>query len=1132
MNVFLVSQCSKRAMAEFRRILDQFAERRGDRTWQTAITQAGLDALRRLLRKTARKNTAVACHWIHGKDHSELLWIVGDARRFGPDGAVPTNMTRRNILRNEDENDWHSLVLIQALAALASLLHDLGKACLAFQQRLSQDALRERNLYRHEWISLRLFQAFVGNCSDAEWLKRLVRPSDDDDRSWLQAGRLYRDGLDGQAATDKPFKTLPPLAKAVAWLVVTHHRLPIPPEMSASAKRGDDRPVTFRLSRLDGILEEVDADWFEPVDRERLNNGEEVERYWRFSDGLPVTQQAWRKRASRIAKRLLAMLDQSDIHECLANPYVMHLSRLSLILADHYYSGLVDESMRLYRNPGYPLYANTRWHDGRRIGNQTLDEHLLGVEVQAQTVSHALPALAQNLPRFRHKALSKRSKEKQFQWQNRAADAAMALRERSTRQGAFLVNMASTGSGKTLANAKIMYGLADPIRGMRCAFALGLRTLTLQTGRSFERALGVSDDVLATLVGGSAARKLAAYHAEQAERSGSSSAQPLLNEEAAYVHFEGNDQDPILQRVVNDAQVSRLLAAPLLVCTVDHLMPATESLRGGRQIVPMLRLLTSDLVLDEPDDFDLEDLPALTRLVHWAGLLGARVLLSSATLPPALVLGLYMAYRDGRQWFQRNRGEPLGQPANICCAWFDEFATLQRDCSDDASFETAHASFVQKRCALLAQEPLRRRGRLLPLQLRGDKAELRAGLALAMRDAALDLHRLHHEPDPVTGKRVSFGLIRMANIDPLFDVALALYKLGAPAGIRIHLCVYHSQFPLLLRSDIENRLDTTLDRRHPQAVYQLPDIRRRLDGHAEDDHLFIVLGSPVTEVGRDHDYDWAVVEPSSMRSLIQLVGRILRHRPKLATVANVVVLNTNLRHWECPDHAAFRRPGFEEEAGPYRLFTHRLEDLARPQEIAALDARARILLPADELRPAERLVDLEHARMAGQMLPRAVPEQSQVKRRARLRANPGVDIPEPPLNASSHWHRRQAWLTGVLPRLQPFRQDDRLQVDLVLLRDDEADEGYALHHLVEGERYGEIKLRRIDEIHHRVPDSCVNGPGISPWARGDFLQVLNDYAQALGMDPEACAKRFAAVTLPDAEQGWRFHPVLGFSRSG
>ena len=40
MNVLLISQCDKRALVETRRILDQFAERRGDCTWQTAITVA------------------------------------------------------------------------------------------------------------------------------------------------------------------------------------------------------------------------------------------------------------------------------------------------------------------------------------------------------------------------------------------------------------------------------------------------------------------------------------------------------------------------------------------------------------------------------------------------------------------------------------------------------------------------------------------------------------------------------------------------------------------------------------------------------------------------------------------------------------------------------------------------------------------------------------------------------------------------------------------------------------------------------------------------------------------------------------------------------------------------------------
>ncbi|MCK5639913.1 MAG: hypothetical protein KAJ19_03920, partial [Gammaproteobacteria bacterium] len=82
MNVMLVSQCSKRALVETRRVLDQFAERKGSRTWQTAITQQGLTTLRKMLRKTARRNTAVACHWIKAANCTVLVWIVGNLRRF------------------------------------------------------------------------------------------------------------------------------------------------------------------------------------------------------------------------------------------------------------------------------------------------------------------------------------------------------------------------------------------------------------------------------------------------------------------------------------------------------------------------------------------------------------------------------------------------------------------------------------------------------------------------------------------------------------------------------------------------------------------------------------------------------------------------------------------------------------------------------------------------------------------------------------------------------------------------------------------------------------------------------------------------------------------------------------------
>lgn len=1132
-NILLISQCDKRALTETRRILDQFGERRGERTWQTPITKEGLDTMRKLLRKTARKNTAVACHWIRGLDHSELLWTVGNASRFNSEGTVPTNTTTRDILRRHDENDWHTGEDIHLLTALAALLHDLGKACRAFQLRLEGN-LVERNQYRHEWVSLRLFEAFVGSDDDATWLARLASPSLADDAAWLdhRHGRLRRDGLDGPVPTPFAGMANAPLAQAIGWLVVSHHRLPALPRNSDGSKGA------FQIGQLSNVLQRIDAGWNERTDG---GDADHLPLYWDFPHGLPVTAEHWRKSAVRLAQRLQSLRGHSGKGDWLANPYVMHVSRMCLMLADHHYSSLEEDNDpgRVKVPKGYPLYANTK--GSVRNFNQTLDEHLLGVAQHSAEVTHALPRLDEHLPRLaRHKGLRKRSADARFHWQDKAADTAGAMRERSTRHGAFIINMASTGCGKTLANARIMYALADPERGMRCAFAMGLRTLTLQTGRAFRDLLGLDDDDLAIRVGGSASRALFEHYEQQAEATGSTSRQALLDEDS-YVHFEGNfDAHPLLRRIMDDRQVRSLLAAPLLVCTIDHLTPATESERGGRQIAPMLRLMSGDLVLDEPDDFDIDDLPALTRLVHWAGLLGTRVLLSSATLPPALVQGLFESYCSGRQHFERNRGERSGaanQPQEVCCAWFDEFNQVQTSCADIPGFIAAHEAFAAKRHDCLGSAPVRRRCALLPLSL-GPERDLQpcqfAELAL---NAALALHAQHHSIDPHSTKRVSFGLLRMANIEPLVDVALALYRQGAPDGTRIHLCTYHSQFPLLIRSAIEHQLDQALNRRwpdsrQPEPVFELPDVRGRLDLFDETDQIFIVLGSPVTEVGRDHDYDWAVVEPSSMRSLIQLAGRIRRHREGECESPNMRVFDTNLRHFREPGRAAFCKPGFESVAFP--LESHFMSQLLSAEEREVIDARPRIVARSSaQLQPRCRLIDLEHARMRQTMLvqaPSAAPPGPGLRQRQSKTATTTAT-----LNATSWWQLPpiDALLTAVLPQQQPFRLDTMKRVDLELRPNDDEDD-YELVLLVDkpnarrGEKMG-VKVEMSQN--HRIPEQEVQGRGVSSWGQADYLEALRELAVELEMPLAVCARRFGTVTLPESVDGWRFHPALGFSKS-
>lgn len=1102
MNILLVSECNKKALKETRRILDQFAERRGERTWQTPITKQGLDTLRRLLKKSARRNSAIACHWIRGKNHSELLWIVGNASRFNDRGAVPTNTTQRDILRKQDENDWHSGELIRLLAALAALFHDFGKAVVRFQKKLSNHETIA-DPFRHEWISLRLLEAFVGKNNDKGWLTQLAMLSEKSDMSWLE--NLLKDGLG--TGHPSPFNSMPPLANLIGWLIVSHHRLP--------TNYKSNNPHHNALACFPrGIYEtwlgsNIETNGLNKRELKKLQKS--ITDCWRFEYSIPFTSTAWRKRARKLAQRALKLEPFLKNESLYDNTYAVHISRLILMLSDHHYSSLSNPKQRIKGERDYPLFANTRRDTGEL--NQRLDEHLIGVEAIVGRIAHELPRLELRLPRIaRHKGFKQRSRDTRFRWQDKAFDMAGALRERSLEQGFFGINMASTGCGKTRANGRIMYALADPVRGARFSIALGLRTLTLQTGEVYRREFGLGADDLAIMVGGLAARELhehnqstkQKYVGQSLDVNGAESSEDLLPGNS-YVHYEGSlDDGPLSVWLASTRGASQLVSAPILTCTVDHLIPATESLRGGRQIAPMLRLMTADLILDEPDDFGVEDLPALVRLVHWAGLLGNRVLLSSATLPPAIVQGLFEAYTSGRKVYAQNRGIP-GLPFKVCTAWFDEFSAQASEHDSGESFIEQHLAWVKKRSGNLGKEnKARRRACIMPLPKKTGKEKeyLHRLFAKEFSAQAHDLHSQHHSDDLKTGKRVSFGLIRMANISPLVGVTRAFTALDAQDGYRLHICCYHSQYPLISRSNIERRLDRVLDRREPDRIFNDNELRAILNDYPENDHLFIVLATAVAEVGRDHDYDWAIVEPSSMRSMIQLAGRVRRHRIGSCGSPNIHLLETNFKHLQKgSSEPAFARPGFEDEY--FRLDSHLLSEILAEEQLYSIDSRPRIL---ERLQPDPRmnLVDLEHRHLRAVMLGDLQGQQ-----------------PKPPVN---WWWRTKAHLSGELQRIQRFRYDPMGRQGYIFLYEEDTEQ---------------VIFTRIerDGSHTQVAgllheERLQLGHGISLWGEADYREQLERLAKELDMSMTECSKRFGIVELPErgVEQGWDYHPALGLSR--
>jgi len=1089
MMVTFVSQCQKKALNRTRRVLDAFANRIGDNTWQTIITQEGLQAVKKLLRKTATKNTAVSCHWIRSRSRSELVWAVGNRSKFDLQGNVPVNRTNNMQLKTELDDNWNTSSVIALLSAIAGLFHDVGKANVLFQNKLFDIGKLKFEPYRHEWVSLRIFEAFVLSSgeNDHAWLERLLEIQPKDEKSILK--QLKKDNLseevkDKKNRQDNPFKSLPELAKTVAWLIISHHRLP----KFQKAKSIGYEPSFDYVERW--LTDSFHWHW-NALNAESDKFTKTVfNKNWLFKHGTPLSSKTWCDKAHQLAKRAInnpLLLTQNWLND----PFTAHLSRLSLMLSDHVYSA--GDANIHWQDPQYQAYANT---DKQGEAKQKLDEHNIGVAHNAYILTKELSTFKRNLPSMgRIKKLESNTSINRFKWQNHAYKLATSIKTTVKKKGFFGVNMASTGCGKTLANLKIMYGLADPIIGSRVSIALGLRTLTQQTGTALSQLLGLAEDDIATMIGSQAIKHLQAVYQNDIAKTGSESADQLINQNHT-VQYDGQLYDGNLSKWLNkDPRLHRMVSAPILVSTIDHLIPATEAERGGKQIAPMLRLLSSDLILDEPDDFNLEDLPALCRLVNWAGMLGSNVLISSATLPPSIISALFDAYLSGRQCFDKACGET--RTTQIHCAWFDEMIKPQLHTLNSLSdFQQKQLAFVSQRCVELAKLKPKRIAEILPvLASSTNQQDVIEAVSLTILKGINELHSRYHLKHQ-SGKKVSVGLVRMANINPLVAVAKQFTQLSPQSDQQVHFCIYHSRHPLVVRSYIERNLDNILKRDDEAQFWQQPQIDERINNSSKQHHIFIVFATAVSEVGRDHDYDWAIVEPSSMRSVIQLAGRVWRHRDKTCDKPNIMLLDQNFRALK-GDEIAFTQPGFESKNFP--LQTHSLTDLIAQHDLSPISAQSRIN-PVSNLPLDNSLIALEHAHMQEVLFGEA----------KKIKAY-----------AANWWQHPLHW-NAELQRLTPFRQSQS-DARLIFFMEDEFDEVLPYIDAEDGTEPKQAEIKVIEKNDYAV--------GVTPWFDLALKPLVEELVIREGMSWSYISKVYTELRVEQKWSDYNYEADFGLYRA-
>jgi CRISPR-associated endonuclease/helicase Cas3 len=487
-----------------------------------------------------------------------------------------------------------------------------------------------------------------------------------------------------------------------------------------------------------------------------------------------------------------------------------------------------------------------------------------------------------------------------FAWQAEAAQAARALA--SSHEGGFFACLLSgTGTGKTRGAPTILAGAAfgdarPERRYFRMTLGLGLRVLASQSSKEYVADLGLRAEDIQTVIGTPTIEFASGTIGDLEDPTGSESLAALpewlrieMDEgpipeidslaEADWLRGLSLNTDrgipAILEKLIRSSgpKASRfgvLASTPVIVCTVDHLMGVASPLKSAF-LPAAIRTLTSDLILDEVDQYGPEDLAALSRLVYQTAAGGRRVILMSATLTRDVGEVFHAAYRAG--WSRHAAATGVSDHVNTLLTGDASGSVVTN--AEGQNFGDLYGACRSRVLAALSVAPALRRGEIL------DPCASWEELVRQVDSSCSRMHNLN--ASRIDDFRVSVGLVRMTRIS---HTAALFHQLDAgdrDGRLRVKLCL-HSNFPRLHRSWVEERLKRALTRkeRDPQAglrsLCDNEDLFRRAEAIGARDIEIVCVTSPVIETGNDLDFDYAILDPVSMRSIVQAAGRVRRHR--------------------------------------------------------------------------------------------------------------------------------------------------------------------------------------------------------------------------------------------------------------
>jgi CRISPR-associated endonuclease/helicase Cas3 len=843
-------------------------------------------------------------------------------------------------IRQEVWQDNRSMLL--EAVSIATVFHDFGKIAKGFQfklweavsgvplnRRLRMDALR------HEVYSFVYWSHLTDGMNDAEVLDLLANITTRQlekvhDRAQRTCRQLVKRECDLNDMTCFHPENTSHLRTFVGLLILSHHRAPT----YLRHQRGD-QPPTYHLSVVmhDWGIETYQDRVVADADRKGKPDTKVPRLREYFDRAFPKTDMLVDDRTIRMLHRSAGALKQLGLPSLLAKPAMVALGRNALMIADHMGSEAKRPSAKgqwktepmanTFMNPGEPaLWADSLALHTRRVYDhveQAIDALTLQTASYPAIEVSGIPQTVANPPE---------AAPAPFRWQHTAA-AATAKLVAGQSGGFFGAIISDTGRGKTRGGITVMAAAAlhdfDPERRrLRCTVGLPLRTLATQFQKEFVSpdGLGFSPQDVALVIGQShgdvrpsdpAEAAELGYDRELAEETGSEDRPSALGvADVAEAWHEGQGAAPaaprsgqlpdivrrkMLQHEMRAEKLGLFFGKPLVIATLDHLMAITQAERSFH-LDAAIRVVSSDVIIDEIDLFSQKDISAIVRLAYMVGASGRRFMVTSATAREHMVEELFQAYRQGYAVYAAFNGLPSQVNAVIAShtpngtltrARADTVHDLYGDCVRSIEYENNELLHLD------GGHDLRIARTSAPISALEDPVEIAGVIENEVRRLHDDNHLVVNEGDHAF--RVSIGLVKITRINQLVKIMKAWPEAEDALQASIAL---HSNLLAGVRNRIETTLGDLLNRK------DMDDHQRRLKVFLKQHGLIegarrkgvrdirvTVFASPVIETGNDLDFDHGVFDPSGesmTRGLVQGSGRINRHRRELKSRPNVVIL--------------------------------------------------------------------------------------------------------------------------------------------------------------------------------------------------------------------------------------------------